>query len=212
MTGDAIEGVDVVALRRFADTRGTVLQMLNATDPHFSGFGEVYFSSVYPGVVKGWKRHRRMTVNYACILGRVKLVLYDDRGGSSTNGTVTELCLCPDEYRLVVIPPLVWHGFQGAGQPAPIVANCASEPSDPDELDRLDSGDGRIPCMTPMRASRRPRCRRSHAMIASGYAGQCGARFLRPTPDIVADRLSQLVLGTVGARRQRALPRPPAPR
>ncbi len=48
------------------------------------GFGEIYFSTVYRGVVKGWHRHREMTLNYACIHGRIKLVLYDDREGSPT--------------------------------------------------------------------------------------------------------------------------------
>ena len=52
-----------------------------------------------------------MTLNYACISGRVKLVLYDDREGSVTRGTVVqERFLGPDDYSLVVIPPGVWTG------------------------------------------------------------------------------------------------------
>lgn len=145
MTQTRIDGVEIVPLQRFTDARGSVFHMLKATDAHFAGFGEIYFSSVYQGVVKGWKRHRRMTVNYACILGRLKLVLYDDRDGSSTSGAVAELFLSPEEYALVVIPPWIWHGFQGVSHPAAIVANCATEPSDPAELDRLDTCDASIP-------------------------------------------------------------------
>ena len=52
--------------------------MLRRTDPHFREFGEIYFTSIYRDVIKGWHRHRQMTLNYACIWGRVKLVLYDD--------------------------------------------------------------------------------------------------------------------------------------
>ena len=140
-----IEGVEVVPLRRIADERGAVFHMLKATDPHFAGFGEVYFSSVYPGVVKGWKRHRRITAHYACILGEVTVAIYDDRDGSATQNELMELSIGPDRYALVVIPPGVWHGFQGASHPASIVANCATEPSDPAELDRLDPADPRIP-------------------------------------------------------------------
>ena len=79
-----IEGVQVIPLRRIPDERGTVMHMLRRTDPHFIEFGEIYFSSVYQGVVKGWHRHREMTLNYACVDGRVKLVLFDDRDGSFT--------------------------------------------------------------------------------------------------------------------------------
>lgn len=140
-----INGVEIVPLRRIADDRGAVFQMLKSTDPHFVGFGEVYFSSVYPGVVKAWKLHRLMTANYACILGRVKVVLYDDREESSTRGGLIETILGPNEYSLAVIPPRVWHGFQGLSHPASILANCATAPSDPAELETRDVGDDRIP-------------------------------------------------------------------
>jgi dTDP-4-dehydrorhamnose 3,5-epimerase len=140
-----IEGVELVPLRRIADERGAVFHMLKSTDRHFAGFGEIYFSSVYPGVVKAWKHHRRMTANYACILGRVRVVLYDDRDESPTKGALMQVVLGPDEYALAVIPPCIWHGFQGLGHPASILANCATEPSDPAELDRRDLDDPRIP-------------------------------------------------------------------
>lgn len=140
-----IDGVELVPLRQIADERGAVYHMLKATDPHFAGFGEIYFSSVYPGVVKAWKHHRRMTANYACIVGRVKIVLYDDRDGSPSRGSLMEFTLGPAEYSLAVIPPRIWHGFQGLGEPSSILANCASEPSDPAELDRLDPDAESIP-------------------------------------------------------------------
>ena len=119
--------------------------MLRSSDPHFAGFGEIYFSSVYPGVVKAWKNHTRMTANYACIHGRIKVVLYDDREGSPTAGGILEVFIGPEEYALVVIPPGVWHGFQGVADPVSILANCATEPSDPDELERRDVRSDDVP-------------------------------------------------------------------
>ena len=140
-----IDGVQVVPLPPIADERGAVYHMLKETDPHFLRFGEIYFSMVYPGVVKAWKNHTRLTANYACVFGRIKLVLFDDRTGSSTHGAVTELYIGPEEYALVVIPPGIWHGFQGASDPLAVLANCATEPSDPAELDRVEPTSDRIP-------------------------------------------------------------------
>jgi len=140
-----IDGVHVVPLRRIVDDRGAVSLMLKATDPYFAGFAELYFSSVYSGVVKAWKSHRRMTVHYACMLGRVKLALWDDRDGSPTRGVVMQEFLGPVDYKLVVIPPRIWHGFQGQDDPVSIVANCATEISDPEELDRLEPRSRSIP-------------------------------------------------------------------
>ena len=64
---EGIDGVIVVPLRRIPDERGTILHMLRRDDPHFIEFGEIYFTSIYRGIVKGWHRHREMTLNYACI-------------------------------------------------------------------------------------------------------------------------------------------------
>jgi dTDP-4-dehydrorhamnose 3,5-epimerase len=140
-----IDGVQVVPLRRIADERGTVMHMLRATDPHFTEFGEIYFSTVYRGVVKGWHRHREMTLNYACVFGRIKLVLYDERPDSPSKGELLELFLGPDNYALVVIPPGVWNGFKGMNDPWAVVANCATRPHDPSRSDRLDPFTNHIP-------------------------------------------------------------------
>ena len=145
MSLERIAGVDVVPLRRIPDERGTIFHMLRADDPHFVGFGEIYFTSVYDGVVKGWHKHRDMTLNYACIHGRIKLVLYDDRPDSETHGVLMETFLGPDDHSLVVIPPEIWTGFKGMSHPFAIVANCATHPHDPSRTTRLDPFDARIP-------------------------------------------------------------------
>ena len=140
-----IDGVSIVPLRRIPDERGTVLHMLRQSDPHFLQFGEIYFSTVYPGIVKGWHRHREMTLNYACIFGRVKLVLYDERPASITRGELMEVFLGPDNYSLVIIPPEVWNGFKGMSEPYAIVANCCTHEHDPGRSTRLDPFKNHIP-------------------------------------------------------------------
>ena len=140
-----IEGVQVIPLRRIPDERGTILHMLRRTDPHFREFGEIYFSTVYRDVVKGWHRHRDMTLNYACIFGRVKVVLFDDREGSPTRGQLMEIFLGPDNHSLVIIPPEVWNGFKGLSDPFAMVANCCTHPHDPSRSSRLDPFNNHIP-------------------------------------------------------------------
>lgn len=132
-----IEGVNKVPLHRIPDERGTVHHMLKSTDPHFLGFGEIYFTTVYRDVVKGWHRHREMSLQYAVPVGRIKLVIFDDREGSSTTGTVEEHFLGPDDYSLVQIPPGVWNGFKGMTDTA-LLANCCTHPHDMSRSDRLD--------------------------------------------------------------------------
>lgn len=118
--------------------------MLRRDDPEFEHFGEVYFSVVHPGVVKGWHRHRVMSLNYAVVQGSIKLVVADDRPGSPTEGRWTEIFLGEGNHALAHIPPGVWNGFKGIGTNPAIVANCASHPHDPNEIERIDPFDNHL--------------------------------------------------------------------
>ena len=140
-----INGVQINPLRQIPDERGKVMHMIKAEDAVFASFGEIYFSRVYPGAVKAWHLHDRMTINYAVPHGKIKLVLFDDRADSSTNGEIQEIFLGEDNYQLVTIPPFVWNGFKGIGTETALVANCASIPHDPNEITRLDPDDCFIP-------------------------------------------------------------------
>ncbi|MFA5059482.1 MAG: dTDP-4-dehydrorhamnose 3,5-epimerase family protein [Candidatus Omnitrophota bacterium] len=140
-----IEGVEVIALKQISDERGKIMHMLKSTDKHFKKFGEIYFSCVHPGAIKGWHRHKKMTLNYAVPFGKIKLVLFDDRAKSKTKGELTEMFLSPEHYQLVIIPPLVWNGFKGLGVETSIVTNCATLAHDPQEIERLSPFDPSIP-------------------------------------------------------------------
>lgn len=140
-----IAGVVVTPLRQIVDERGKVMHMLRADAPHFQGFGEIYFSTVHPGMVKGWHRQKRMVLNYAVPVGLIKMVLFDDREGSPTRGEIAQLYLGPDSYQLVTVPPMVWTGFKGCGDSTSMVANCGSVPHNSAETERLDPSDPAIP-------------------------------------------------------------------
>lgn len=140
-----IDGVQVLPLRQLPDERGMIMHMLRATDPHFEQFGEIYFSVVNPGVVKGWHQHTRMTLNYAVVSGMIKLVLFDDRSQSRTRGEIQQIFTGEANYVLVKIPPMVWNGFKGISIVPSIVANCATLPHDPEEIMRKHPFDSDIP-------------------------------------------------------------------
>ena len=140
-----IDGVIATPLKQILDERGKVMHMLRSDDAHFHGFGEIYFSCIYPDAVKAWHMHTRLTLNYAVPHGQIKFVLYDDRPNSPTRGNVQEFFLGPDNYLLVTVPPHVWNGFKGLGTDMAIVANCASLPHDRTEINRRDPLDPAIP-------------------------------------------------------------------
>lgn len=115
---------------------GEVLRGIRSDAAGYCGFGEAYFSTVVEGMVKGWKRHRRMTMNLLVPKGRVRFVLFDDRADSSTFGGFQTVVLSPERYRRLTVPPMIWVAFQGLSEEASLLLNVADIIHDPGEVDR----------------------------------------------------------------------------
>ncbi len=142
-----IDGVIIQSLRVVPDERGRVMEIMRRDDPFFTGFGQVYLSTVYPGVVKAWHYHRIQDDRFTCVRGMVKAVLYDDREGSPTRGALNVIYVGEYNPALIVIPAGVYHGWKCVSEYEAYVINVPSEPynrSDPDEF-RVDPHEGAIP-------------------------------------------------------------------
>ena len=140
-----IEGVVITPLKKIKDERGAVMHMMRKDVEPFRNFGEIYFSLTFPNAIKAWHMHKEMILNYACIEGQVKFVLFDDRKDSKTKGKIQELLLNPENYFLVTVPPLIWNGFMNVGKKTSILANCSSVPYRDDEIIRKSPFDKFIP-------------------------------------------------------------------
>ena len=136
-----IHDVKITPLKILADNRGKVMHMLRNDSKIFKNFGEIYFSTIFQNSIKAWHLHKESFLNYACIRGKVKLVLYDDRENSQSKNNIQEIILSPSEYSLVTIPPKVWNGFKGIGEGESIIANCLTLPHNEEEMVRTDPSD-----------------------------------------------------------------------
>lgn len=143
--GKTIDGVIVKPLKRFPDERGMVMHIMKATDEEFKSFGEVYCSSVYPEVVKGWHYHEKITLNYVVLKGMIKFVLFDEREDSPTKGTVQEVFMGDQNYIRVTVPPCIWSGFKCIGTEPALVCNVIDLPHDESEAKRCDPHSNHIP-------------------------------------------------------------------
>ena len=139
-----INDVVIKSMRRIPDDRGKILHIMKSSDSEFSKFGEVYCSTVYPGVVKGWHLHSEMTLNYVVLKGKIKFVLYDYRKESPTFGELHEVYIGDDNYVRVKVPPGVWNGFKGLGLTESYIINFTDIPHDPNEISRLDPHNNEI--------------------------------------------------------------------
>jgi dTDP-4-dehydrorhamnose 3,5-epimerase len=132
-----IEGVIIKDLKVIPDERGRLMEILRCDDPTFHGFGQVYITTAYPGVVKAWHYHKKQYDNFTVLVGMMKVALFDDREGSPTRGKVDEFFLGVHNPKRLQIPPGVYHGFKCISGTEALVLNCPTEPynyAEPDEF------------------------------------------------------------------------------
>ncbi|MHA1280208.1 MAG: dTDP-4-dehydrorhamnose 3,5-epimerase family protein [Candidatus Helarchaeota archaeon] len=124
-----IKDVKTKKLKVIPDERGTLMEILRSDDNDLlDKFGQVYMTTAYPGVVKGWHYHKLQDDNIVVIKGMIKLVLYDRREGSPTYGEINEFFIGDKKPMLVHIPVGVVHGFKGIGLHETIIINTVTEP------------------------------------------------------------------------------------
>jgi len=132
-----IDGVKIKKLKVIPDERGRLMEMLRSDDELFRKFGQVYMATAYPGVVKAWHYHKKQTDNFTCVVGMIKLALYDSRKNSSTFKEVQEFFIGKYNPLLIQIPPLVYHGFKGVGDSEAVIINVPTELYDYNEPDEF---------------------------------------------------------------------------
>ncbi len=146
-SGKLIDGVAARRAKVLCDERGRLGEIFRADDPWFERFGQVYFTTTYPGVVKAWHFHKKQTDHFYVVKGMLKVALYDQRDDSPTYGTVNELYIGENCPALVRIPPGIQHGWMCISPKEAYIINVVSEPynyTQPDEF-RTHPHDNDIP-------------------------------------------------------------------
>ena len=136
-----IEGVIVTPLKQIYNPRGAVWHAMKCSDPGFDGFGEAYFSTIYHKDTKPWKKHLRMTLNFVVPVGKIRVVIFDDRPESPTKGEFFDITLSHENYQRLTIPAGLWVAFAGVGEDLNLLLNVANLEHDPLEIERKESLD-----------------------------------------------------------------------
>ena len=131
-----IEGVILTPLKIIDSAGGKILHAMKKNDLGYSGFGEAYFSMVERGFIKGWKRHKKMTLNIIVPVGSIRFVIYDDRKDSPTNMVFQDVTLSKNNYQRLSVPPMLWMAFQGLEDADNILLNLANIKHVPEESEK----------------------------------------------------------------------------
>ena len=131
-----IDGVRVRRLVRHADARGSLTELLRSDWPEFTRFGQAIFTVNQPGVIRGWRWHRRQTDVIVVVAGAALVALHDGRDGSPTRGQLDEHVLDERDLAAVFVPPGVYHGYRTISDTPALIVNFPDalyDPAHPDE-------------------------------------------------------------------------------
>lgn len=152
---DPINGVKIRYVRNVTDERGTVCEVFRKSwnilaDP----IPHIHLTTVYPGVVKAWGYHRLATELFFVTNGMVKFALFDSRKGSPTYAKINEFVFGELNRALLLVPPLVYHGFMNIGIDELILVTIRNRPYNHKHPDtyRIDPESNQIPYVWRRRA------------------------------------------------------------
>jgi dTDP-4-dehydrorhamnose 3,5-epimerase len=132
-----IDGVFVHEMRNIVTQNGLTTEIFRADWPiGQTPMQQTIFVTLRPAAISGWHMHRRQLDRIFVAAGALRMVLFDDRLDSASQGRVNVLHLDRARPTLVSIPPGVWHALQVLGNESASFVNFFDvlyQHEDPDE-------------------------------------------------------------------------------
>lgn len=135
-----IEGVKVKHLVKHCDDRGFFAEVLRNDEELLPKFGQISWSTSYPGVIKAFHYHEKQDDIWFFPCGNAQVVLYDLRKDSVTEGETDVYYMGENNPTVLLIPKGVAHGYRVLGEKVATIIYCTTEPYNP-----LNPDEKRIP-------------------------------------------------------------------
>jgi dTDP-4-dehydrorhamnose 3,5-epimerase len=142
-----ITGVVVKEVRNVVKDNGHLTEIYRKEWDEMGEVHHVFQQILHPGKLTAWHLHTRTTDQFFVSSGLAKIVLYDARETSCTQGVINVFRFGSFRPGFVVVPPGIWHGVMNIGIDVSVVLNFADRVyayEDPDHW-RLPPDTSQIP-------------------------------------------------------------------
>jgi dTDP-4-dehydrorhamnose 3,5-epimerase len=132
-----IKDVAKIDLVAHVDDRGYLIEIIRATDPYFTKFGQVYLVGNFAkGTIRAFHKHKYLWDWFFISHGSAKFVLVDDREDSPTYKEMNTFVVCSRNPSLIVVPPGVYHGWMSLEDDTQLVSTASEvyNRENPDEV------------------------------------------------------------------------------
>lgn len=114
---------------------GILMEILRSDEDLMKKFGQSTYTVSHPGTIKAFHWHEKQDDLWFIPTGRARVVLYDLRKDSKTYKETQVIFAGVDDYKLILIPIGVAHGYQVVSKEPVSVFYHTTEVYDPDNLD-----------------------------------------------------------------------------
>jgi dTDP-4-dehydrorhamnose 3,5-epimerase len=142
-----IDGVKIKMLKVWPDVvdrpedeaipRGYLMEIVRNDEDLLQKFGQSLMTVAHKGIIKAFHWHKLQDDVWFVATGKAKVVLHDLRDDSPTKGETQVIYAGRDDYKTIVIPVGVVHGYQVLSDEPVILFYHTTEPynaKEPDEL------------------------------------------------------------------------------
>ena len=127
-----MDGVILTPVNQIRHPKGDIYHAMKKSDYGYEGFGEAYFSTVHKNSIKGWKKHRDMTLNLLVPIGEIEFVVYNEHLKEFFSVKISQ-----NNYQRLTIKPNLWMAFKGLDENN-MLLNLSSIEHDPDEYENME--------------------------------------------------------------------------
>lgn len=139
-----IDGLLKKEIKNIYKSSGNIIPVIKNDKSFNFQFGEAYFSTIHPKVIKAWHLHSKISAIYSVVFGSVICVVHDLRKKKSTYGKFNIIKSNKTSRFLIKVPNNVWVGFKCVGRDTAIISNITNKLYSEDKPKRLDPNTKRI--------------------------------------------------------------------
>lgn len=104
----SLNKIKIIKLKIIKNSKGDLLKYLDKKNKYFKKFGEIYFTEIKKGKVKGWNYHKKLYSLIAVPFGSVKFTFTNDIKKKKKK----IIKVGKKNYSLIVAPPGLWFKFE----------------------------------------------------------------------------------------------------
>ena len=135
--GESVDNIiKYISLKKISHPLGDVWHAIKSSDNEYVGFGEAYFSFIKKGKIKGWKKHKKATLNLIVPVGEIKFFAYDEEQ-EDKHSKLSSFTLSEENYFRLTVPSGIWLAFKGLKE-RNMLLNVSDYSHDPSEVEAIE--------------------------------------------------------------------------